>query len=134
MGIFTYWALSDFGQSLMRPALGALGLFAVTAVIQWAALAETPHYPYLEKGWRVECKLEKDRMNPNSAIARERLNATLLFLPTDRAEQAAVSRCLYGDGGYKPFWLKVMNTLHSLLSAACLFLFGLGVRNRFKMK
>ncbi len=134
MGIVIYRALSDFGQSLVRPVVSALVFFGLTAVIQWTILAERSACPNIETVWQVECKFEKERVNPISAIARERLNAALLFLPTNRVEQASISRCLYGDEGYKPFWSKVMNSVHSLLSAACLFLFGLGVRNRFKMK
>lgn len=134
MGMVIYRELSDFGQSLMRPVLWAVGLFGLTAAIQWTALAERPTYPNIDESWQLECKLEKGQVSPCSAIVRERLNAALIFLPTDRMELARVSRCLYGDEGYKPIWSKVMNILHSLLSAACIFLFGLGVRNRFKMK
>lgn len=134
VGIFMYRVLSDFGQSLARPLAWALLLFVFTAVIQWTALAERPSFPHIEDGWQLSCKRENEQMNPYSAIARERLNAALIFLPADKTEPARVSTCLYGDEGYKPFWFKVLNSLHSLLSAACLFLFGLGVRNRFKMK
>jgi len=134
LGIVMYRVLSCFGQSLVRPLAWALIIFGVTAVIQWAALVERPSLSDIKENWQLECKLEKDGVDPLTAIARERLNAALIILPADRMEQVRISRCLYGDEGYKPFWLSVMNDLHSLLSAACLFLFGLGVRNRFKMK
>jgi hypothetical protein len=56
----------------------------------------------------------------------------LPFTTSSRQEKNQVTRCLFGSP-VVPGKYKVVSFIQTLFTLLCLFLFGLGVRNRFKI-
>ena len=77
------------------------------------------------EGQAIETKTE--------ALLRQSIELTFPFIPKDRETQREIKRCLYGSSGAAPWKNRLINGIHQLLTLICLFLFGLAVRNRFKI-
>jgi hypothetical protein len=109
--IAAYGFASDYGRSYMRPLL----LLVLTVMVGAIPLLVTP--------LRVRnCAV----LNGAEAIGISFANTlSLLGRPLLRPEVV-----LYEY----PDWLKAVATVQTILGIAFLFLFGLGIRNRFRMK
>jgi len=109
--IAVYGFVSDYGRSYVRP----LGLLVATVLIGTIIFAAheagfgTPLFGYVRKAAGISFA------NTLSLLGRPLLRSDVVL-----AEY--------------PDWLKAVATLQTILGIAFLFLFGLGIRNRFRMK
>ena len=68
------------------------------------------------------------------AIRSQSISLTLPVIAIDRDTVNQRNQCLYGQGGGVPETNRIINGIQQVLSLIFLFLFGLAVRNRFKIK
>ena len=132
--IWLYQALSKFGQSATRPVLALLFVFACSFLLHAHFMQEHYTDPDGEQVSRLACKTPGLSISPLDALIRERLHHTLFVLPTERAERLLVMQCVYGKDQVVPGVYRFLNAVHFSVSALLLFLFGLAVRNRLKVK
>ena len=132
--IWLYQALSKFGQSATRPVLALLFVFACSLLLHIPFMHEHYTDPDGEQVSRLACKTPGLSISPLDALIRERLHHTLFVLPTERAERLLVMQCVYGKDQVVPGVYRFLNAVHFSVSALLLFLFGLAVRNRLKVK
>ena len=132
--IWLYQALSKFGQSATRPVVALLLIFACSFLLHAHFMQEHYTDPDGEQGSRLACKTPGLSISPLDALIRERLHHTLFVLPTERAERLLVMQCVYGKDKVVPGVYRFLNAVHFSVSALLLFLFGLAVRNRLKVK
>jgi uncharacterized protein YjbI with pentapeptide repeats len=140
--IWLYWVFSNFGQSLLRP-LGALVLvWIVAAAITISTTMKSPIPETLVSLIMFE-DLGPCEAIPSNAF-RSKLDAirsqsigsslTLPVIAMDKDTQHQRNQCLYGQGGGVPETNRIINGIQQVLSLIFLFLCGLVVRNRFKIK
>jgi hypothetical protein len=109
--IAAYGFVSDYGRSYIRP----LGLLVATMLMGAVIFAAhdagfwTPLFGYVRKAAGISFA------NTLSLLGKPLLRADVVL-----AEY--------------PDWLKAVATIQTILGIAFLFLFGLGIRNRFRMK
>ena len=137
-----YWVFSNFGQSLIRP-LGALVLVWIVATAMTIATTMKTPIPTALSSLIMFEYLEPCEAIPSNAF-RSKLDAirsqsigsslTLPVIAMDRDTQHQRNQCLYGQGGGVPETNRIINGTQQVLSLIFLFLFGLAVRNRFKIK
>ena len=132
--IWLYQALSKFGQSTTRPVVALLLIFACSFLLHAHFMQEHYTEPDGVQGSRLACKTPGLSISPLDALIRERLHHTLFVLPTERAERLLVMQCVYGKDQVVPGVYRFLNAVHFSVSALLLFLFGLAVRNRLKVK
>ena len=138
-----YQLFSNFGQSLLRP----LGWLVAVFLLSWAT-----YYGMLMTGtpeptpadWKCSAYTADVVWKPIAAIPavtwkgpieyslRYTAIVALPFTTSSRQEKNQVTRCLFGSP-VVPGKYKVVSFIQTLLTLLCLFLFGLGVRNRFKI-
>ena len=82
----------------------------------------------------MKAQLQETIQTKNDALLRQSIGLMLSFIPQDRETKREIKRCLYGGAGAVPRINEVINGIQQLLSLVLLFLFGLAVRNRFKIK
>jgi hypothetical protein len=111
-----YCALSNYGNSIMRPAIG---LFVVIA-LGWALIRR-----WLESGDLPEGALRSTQPIPEALVLS--VANTLPFLGLSRAT-------LPDFHALAPPWLDLFSALQSLAGIVLLFLLGLGLRTRFRMR
>ena len=118
-----YQVLSHYGKSLLRPALALLATWLVAAAV----------YFLLACGW---CAVSRDSWR----AAWETLAAALYYsalmlvpaLPMSRPRLTALEDTLFGsDSLHLAVW--IVSTLESVAGIVLLFLFGLALRNRFRI-
>ena len=118
-----YQVLSHYGKSLLRPALALLATWLVAAAV----------YFLLACGW---CAVSRDSWR----AAWETLAAALYYsalmlvpaLPMSRPRLSALEDTLFGsDSLHLAVW--IVSTLESVAGIVLLFLFGLALRNRFRI-
>jgi Pentapeptide repeats (9 copies) len=113
--IAIYGFLSDYGRSYVRP----LGLLALTVFIGVVLFAT-----YYVGFWTP---LLADLAHTGQAVAVSFANTFgVLGIRKDFIEPIVLQKL--------PSWLMVVSAVQSILGIAFLFLFGLGIRNRFRMK
>ena len=132
--IWFYQALSKFGQSTTRPVVALLFVFACSLLLHIPFMHEHYTDPDGEQVSRLACKTPGLSISPLDALIRERLHHTLFLLPTERSERLLVMQCVYGKDQVVPGTYRFLNAFHFSVSALLLFLFGLAVRNRLKVK
>ena len=137
-----YWVFSNFGQSLLRP-LGALVLvWIVATAITISTTMKTPiptalssliMFEYLEPCEAIPSNAFRSKLD---AIRSQSIGSslTLPVIAMDKDTQHQRNQCLYGQGGGVPETNRIINGIQQVLSLIFLFLFGLAVRNRFKIK
>jgi uncharacterized protein YjbI with pentapeptide repeats len=103
--IAIYGAFTDFGRSYLRP-LVALFYLALIGTLVF---------------------LTSDSLSPGQSLGLSFANTLNVFgFRKDFFEPAVIT--------HLPAWLDVISAVQTILGAVLLFLFGLGVRNRFRMK
>jgi hypothetical protein len=103
--IAIYGAFSDFGRSYLRP-LVALFYLALICTLAF---------------------LSSDSLSPWQSLGLSFANSLNVFgFRKDFFEPAVIARL--------PAWLDVISATQTILGAILLFLFGLGIRNKFRMK
>ena len=137
-----YWVFSNFGQSLLRP-LGALVLVWIVATAMTISTTMKSPIPETLVSLITFEHLEPCEAIPSNAF-RSKLDAirsqsigsslTLPVIAMDKDTQHQRNQCLYGQGGGVPETNRIINGIQQVLTLIFLFLFGLAVRNRFKIK
>jgi len=137
-----YWVFSNFGQSLLRP-LGALVLVWIVATAMTISTTMKTPIPKTLVSLIMFEHLEPCEVIPSNAF-RSKIDAirsqsigsslTLPVIAMDRYTQHQRNQCLYGQGGGVPETNRIINGIQQVLSLIFLFLCGLAVRNRFKIK
>ncbi len=128
--IWFYWQCSNFGQSLIRPLASFVIIFLLFFLPQISFIV----VPELRaSNTSIECK-NNSSLHLKSALIRERLRYSFPFIPVDRKELNEINACLYKNPKAIPLKSKLINGLQFIFSSGCFFLFGLGLRNRFKIK
>ena len=123
IGLYSFF--SDFGQSIIRP------LFCI--LVTWALafgstlLTVKPLYPCQQNEWGNAFESQW------AAALSQSISFTVPILATDRGTQSQRNQCLYGHDGV-PWQNRLINGTQRLFTLVFLFLFGLAVRNRFKIK
>jgi uncharacterized protein YjbI with pentapeptide repeats len=103
--IAIYGALSDFGRSYLRP-LVALFYLALIGTLAF---------------------LPSESLSPGQSLGLSFANSLNVFgFRRDFFEPAVIARL--------PTWLEAFSALQTILGAILLFLVGLGIRNKFRMK
>jgi hypothetical protein len=133
---FCYGLFSDFGRAIFRP-LAWLLLTAFLAFNFYIA----KHSPLVfEKGivfTKLTCK-EGDKQNdPRTAALLLSLEKALPLISGKDEKAKQNMLCLYGgekDAPYIPDSVSLVGTVQTLVSLIFLFLAGLGIRNRFRLK
>jgi hypothetical protein len=140
--IWLYWVFSNFGQSLLRP-LGALVLvWIVTTAMTISTTMKSPipktlvsliMFEHLEPCEAISSNAFRSKLD---AIRSQSIGSslTLPVIAIDRDTVNQRNQCLYGQGGGVPETNRIINGIQQVLSLIFLFLFGLAVRNRFKIK
>lgn len=100
-----YWILSDFGHSIVRPSLGLLALFGLS----WLALSTCPS-------------------TSGDGCPEPWQHALLNTVGIFASARQYYPEC--GVEGLKP----ILSTLQSITSFVLLFLLGLGLRQRFRLR
>ena len=100
-----YWLLSNFGHSIVRPSLGLLALF----MLSWLALSLGP-------------------CTPGDGCPEPWRHALLNTVGVFASARQYYPEC--GVEGIKP----ILSTLQSIISFVLLFLLGLGLRQRFRVR
>jgi len=103
--IWLYGVLSDYGRSYLRP-LGALFYLALIGTLAF---------------------LSSNSLSPGQALGLSFANSLNVFGFRKDFFDPTVIACL-------PAWLDVVAALQTILGTILLFVFGLGIRNRFRMK
>ena len=114
--IAIYGVLSDYGRSYTRPLI----LLSIVVV-----LGAVPLRAHFGGGWSRATFLDHDFTGAGLGLS---------FANTFSA--LGIRKELIDPGLLQglPGWLKVVATVQGILGTALLFLFGLGIRNRFRMK
>jgi hypothetical protein len=140
--IWLYWVFSNFGQSLLRP-LGALVLVWIVATAITisttmkspipTALSSLIMFEHLEPCEAISSNAFRSKLE---AIRSQSIGSslTLPVIAMDRDTVTQRNQCLYGQGGGVPETNRIINGIQQVLSLIFLFLCGLAVRNRFKIK
>ncbi|MGH6837809.1 MAG: pentapeptide repeat-containing protein, partial [Methylocella sp.] len=103
--IAIYGAFSDYGRSYFRP-LVALFYLALTGTLAF---------------------LSSDSLSPWQSLGLSFVNSLNVFGFRKEFFDARMIECL-------PAWLDVISALQTILGTILLFLVGLGIRNKFRMK
>jgi uncharacterized protein YjbI with pentapeptide repeats len=111
-----YGTLSDYGQSIMRPAVGLIAVIA----LGWAFIRR-----WLEFGNLPEGALRSTQPIPEALVLS--VANTLPFLGLTRATLPDFHKLA-------PWWLDLFSAAQSLFGIVLLFLLGLGLRTRFRMR
>jgi len=112
--IAVYGFVSDYGRSYMRPLLLLVQTVLIGAI------------PLLMVPLRIANTRVFQQSSAAEAIGISFANTlSLLGRPLLRADVVLAEY---------PDWLKAVATIQTILGIAFLFLFGLGIRNRFRMK
>ena len=116
-----YWLLSDFGSSIGRP-IASLGVYLM---ILFAA-----NYFLIQPDSKL-CVADTKRFV--SSTLTYTLSEALPIFRLGKEQTVNIKKCLFGE---KPLDIRhnSWRIVHFVPSTFLLFLFGLGVRNRFKIK
>lgn len=120
--IFLYRISSNFGQSIIRP---------VYAVLLYVGLMWLLNTMFITPD--AEFCLT-DGINERQAIAIYTVSSAVPVINLSNIEKSSISKCLFGDKKVLPIQHQLWKSLHLIPTTVFLFLFGLGVRNRFKIK
>jgi len=113
-------ASSDYGRSIARPTACLLGLLALaTGILFWFSLPAAACWNWDD---------QFDRVYDSVVLAATQAFA---FLPPAKEVAAAANARLFDE--HIPRWAGMLALIHSLFSFVCLFLIGLGLRNRFRL-
>ena len=126
--IWLYWTVSNFGQNIWRPVLGLGVMFLVACVltrITVEAGCEPVACENVEHTGAFESK--------SDAAWSQSVDFTLPILKADRGTLRQRNQCLYGHDGV-PGINRLINGTQQIVSLVFLFLAGLAIRNRFKIK
>jgi hypothetical protein len=126
--IKSYRFFSNFGQSVWRPALG-LGVIFLVACVLTRITVEAGCDP-------VACENAEYTGafgSKSEAALSQSIDFILPILKADRGTLRQRNQCLYGHDGV-PRINRLINFIQQLVSLVFLFLAGLGIRNRFKIK
>jgi hypothetical protein len=114
--LWLYKAISDYGQSITKPVITWLGLFLVVFCIYYYQINDILYsFKFAFKG----------------------------SIPFISDQTTFFDRIFAGDDNNSPipanntlelFWFPLLYGVHTLLSLILIFLFGLGVRNRLRLK
>lgn len=111
--IAIYGAVADYGRSYWIPLGWLVGVVFVGAMLLLPYFDLTPNQPLLS--------------SLGQSFGLSLANTLNVFgFRKDFIETALVERL--------PWWLKMLSGLQTILGGVLLFLFGLGIRNRFRMK
>ena len=132
--IWLYYSLSDFGQSIMRPLLGILLCWVMATAATILTVMPSPLVVSLYNDYCETPKANQTIHLKFEAAIRQSSHFILPFLPTDRETKREINRCLYGGNGTIPWVNGIINSFQQLLMLVFLFLLGLAIRNRFKIK
>jgi hypothetical protein len=140
-----YDVMSDFGRSMMRPLLAWLFLIGVfTGSYLWSADISTDGHFDRQSRERFLIK-EPDKQHallysstPTGAALYLSLRKSFVFNVAGDENLDRSYACLFGVEDYKkqglPTSYMVLNSLQALLSTILVFLFGLAVRNQFRIR
>jgi len=126
--IKSYRFFSNFGQSVWRPALG-LGVIFLVACVLTRITVEAGYDP-------VACENAEYTGafgSKSEAALSQSIDFILPILKADRGTLRQRNQCLYGHDGV-PGINRVINFIQQIVSLVFLFLAGLAIRNRFKIK
>jgi uncharacterized protein YjbI with pentapeptide repeats len=126
--IWSYWKFSNFGQSILRPILGLGVMFLVASAlthISVEARCDPVACENVEHTGAFESK--------SDAAWSQSIDFILPILKADRGTLRQRNQCLYGHDGV-PGINRLINFIQQIVSLVFLFLAGLGIRNRFKIK
>jgi hypothetical protein len=130
--IRAYHLVSNFGQSVKRPLFSLL-LFLLVMMLLINPIMITPNWKYC-----IESSPNKPGVNKFRQVATYTLTSSLPLVTIDNQQREVMNKCLFGDRSStdNPKTLKhsFWRLVHLLPSSVLLFLFGLGLRNRFKIK
>ena len=113
--------VSNYGQSIGRPALGLAGVFVgFLAVYAGSSLAAT-------KG-EITASIVLSRLSEAFSFS---LTNILPFVASARAVRVDASEALFGLN--PGFWIDLASLTQGGLGFVLLFLIGLGLRNRFRI-
>ncbi|MGZ8096570.1 MAG: pentapeptide repeat-containing protein [Methylosarcina sp.] len=116
-----YKWVSDYGFSLSRPTLLWLG-FMLPFLLIYSLLANlTQCFP-----WQADCHIRYDVLQFTLLQA--------LPLPGLDKWSDSLRSCLFPKEGWSSVWVIVAVMFHKTISLLAVFLFGLALRNLFKMK
>ncbi len=119
--IYGYLLFSNFGQSLKRPVVGWFLWYAIVFFLNISLIQ--PNKAYCE---------QNGLRNFEHQVATYSLSNTLPLYKIDKAQQLEVNKCLFGESSFS-FYHSLWNLMQLLPSALFIFLFGLAVRNKFKI-
>ena len=129
--IWLYWRVSNFGQSIVRPLIGILlCLYFATATTQQTYITS----PALNNQLCETVQAGQSLRLKSEASWRQSVDVMLPFLTTDRQTKQAINQCLYGKTGVVPWQNNIINGIQQVFTLVFLFLLGLAIRNRFKIK
>ena len=126
--IGSYLFFSDFGQSILRPILGLFFVFLVASAsthITVEAGCDPVACENVEHTGAFESK--------SDAAWSQSIDFILPILKADRGTLRQRNQCLYGHDGV-PRINRLINFIQQIVSLVFLFLAGLAIRNRFKIK
>ncbi|MGJ8598259.1 pentapeptide repeat-containing protein, partial [Sulfitobacter sp.] len=112
---FVYWGLSDYGRSVLRPMAALIAAWLSFAAIYFA--------------------ITKNAAASFGTALTYSGSHMLSFIPTGRTARSQGEAILFGDGEnvFVPDWVLGIGAVESVLSVVLLFLFGLGLRNMFRV-
>lgn len=117
---YLYQAFSDFGRSIWRPLFSLM----VVIILSWVSLL------LISKSIvGKDCNL----VDPTYSSITYIINQTFPILLTSNDVKTIVGTCLFGSV-IAPMSMKIIGMFQTLLSVLMLFLTGLAIRNRFKIK
>ncbi len=117
-----YKCVSDYGFSLCRPTFGWLGFMLLFSLIYSLLAGLTPWcFP-----WQADCYIRYDVLQ----------FALLQALPLPGLDKWSydLQQCLFPKEGWQSAVLALVVMFHKAVSLLAVFLFGLALRNLFKMK
>ena len=119
--IKAYWLLSNFGSSICRPIV-ALTVYLMVLFTINVSVINPNHEDCLN-----------NRTSFTAAALTYTLSEALPMIRLGKNQSQLIQTCLFGQKPQNLFH-NIWRTIHFVPSAFLLFLFGLGVRNRFKIK
>jgi hypothetical protein len=126
--IWLYWTFSNFGQSILGPVLGLFFVFLMAC--------SSTHITVESGQGPIPCENAKNTgafESKSDAAWSQSIDFILPILKADRGTLRQRNQCLYGHDGV-PGINRVINFIQQIVSLVFLFLAGLAIRNRFKLK
>jgi len=126
--IGSYLFFSDFGQSILRPILSLFFVFLVAC--------SSTHITVESGRGPIACENAKNTgafESKSDAAWSQSIDFILPILKADRGTLRQRNQCLYGHDGV-PRINRLINGAQQIVSLVFLFLAGLAIRNRFKIK